>query len=258
MNLSLRCCIRNILIIMISLFLGCSSNKINLNISPEERFDSAKKLFDKKDFSRAKIQFQILTMNYPGTMIADKSQYYLADSHFGLKEYILAASEYEKMIRNYPSSEFVDDSQFKLGLCFYELSPGYALDQKYTISAINEFQKFLESYPVSDLKPDVEKKLAECRLKLAKKEFKNAELYRKRAFYDSAIIYYDEVINNFYDTVYAEEALYRKGFCLLKTDKFESAQQLFELFMVKYPESRIADSVKNYLIEIQEKMSVQR
>lgn len=258
MNLNLRCCVPNLIIILIILSLGCASNKLNLNISPEERFESAKKLFDKNEFSRAKIQFQILTMNYPGTRVADKSQFYLAESHYGLKEYILAASENEKLIRNYPNSDFVDDAQFKLGMCFYELSPGYALDQKYTISAINEFQKFLEEHPTSELKQNVETKLSECRLKLAKKEFRNAELYRKRDFWEAAIIYYDEVINNFYDTIYAEEALFRKGYCLMKNDKLESAQKLLEVFMAKYSNSRFAGSVKNYLIEIQEKMSAQR
>ncbi len=223
-------------------------------MTPEERFDAAIEIFEKKEYSKAKVQFQILTLNYMGTLIADKSQYFLAESHFGLKEYIIAASEYEKLVRNYPRSEFVDDAQYKLGLCFYELSPIYSLDQKYTIMALNELQKFLEEYPGSNLKSEGEKILAKCRAKLAKKDFRNAEQYRKSSFFSAAIIYYDEVLDNFYDTPYAEEALYRKGFCLMKLQKWEEAQQLYEVFLAKYPDSRFAESVKDDLRIIQTKL----
>jgi len=222
-------------------------------MTPEERFDAAKKYYDKEDYMRAKTQFQILVMNYPGTKIADKAQFHLAESHFGSKEYILGAAEYEKMIRNYPSSDYVDDAQFKLGMCYYELSPGYALDQKYTYSAINEFQRFLEEYPNSDLKPEVEEKLFECRNKLAKKDFRNGDLYRKMAYYEAAIVYFDEVLQNYYDTDVAEDALYWKGECLMKLQKWEEAEQVFQIFVAKYPESRFVSSVKDGLRDIQKK-----
>lgn len=237
---------------------GCSSNKLNPNLGPDERLKIAKALLDKGDYLRAKSQFTILTMNYPGTKIADKAQYYLGESHFGSKEYILAASEFEKLIRNYPNSEFVDDAQYKLGMCYYELSPNYQLDQKYTLNAIVEFQKFLEEYPTSDLRDEVEKKLSECRDKLARKEFGNAEIYRKMAYFNAAVIYYDLVLSNYYDTPYAEKALYNKGICLEKVEKWEEAEKVFELFMAKYPKSHYVSSVKSELRSLQDKISQEK
>lgn len=242
-------------VLFIVFSIGCSSNKINPNVTPDERFDIAMKLLEKGNYLRARTQFQILTLNYPGTKIADKSQFYLAESHFGSKEYILAASEYEKMIRNYPNSELVDDAQYKLGMCYYELSPNYQLDQKYTISAINEFQKFLEEYPSSDLKEEVSSKLEESRMKLARKEFSNAEQYRKLGYYPSALIYYDIVLNNYYDSPFAEEAMFRKGETHMKMEKWEEAQKIFEVFVVKYRDSRFTPSVKEFLRTIPEKIA---
>ncbi len=222
------------------LLIACSSNKFKANMSSDERFQLAKELLDKGDFLPAKTQFQILVLNYPGTQIADKSQFFLAESHFGLKEYILAAAEYEKMIRNYRQSELVDDAQYKVGMCYYELSPGFALDQQYTMQAIVEFQRFLEEYPGSELRPEVERRYAESRNKMAKKEFRNAILYRKMGYCYSAVIYFNEFLKNYYDTEYAEEAHYRKGECLIKLKNWEEAKEVLQEFLEKYPSSRFA------------------
>ncbi len=234
-------------VLLLFLFTGlaCSSSKIRPNMTPEERLEVAKKMLEKGDYLQAKTQFTILVLNYPGTPIADDAQYYLAEAHFGLKEYILAAAEYEKLVRNYPQSPFVDDAEYKMGLCYYELSPHYGLDQKYTIQAIQYFQRFLEDFPDSPYRKDAEKKLMELRTKLAKKEFKNAELYRKLGYYQSAVIYYDEVLNNYYDTPYAEKALFRKGESLYKLGKYQEADQVFSVFEQRYPESPYISEVKH-------------
>ena len=237
--------------------IGCSSNKINPNVTPEERYDIAMKLLEKGSYMKARTQFQILTLNYPGTKIADKSQFQLAESHYGSKEYILAGSEYEKMVRNYPNSELVDDAQYKLGMCFYELSPNYQLDQKYTINAINEFQKFLEEYPTSELKDEVTSKLEESRMKLARKEFSNAEQYRRLGYYTPAVIYYDIVLQNYYDSPFAEEAMFRKGEVQMKLKKWEEAQKIFEVFVVKYRDGRFTPAAKDHLRDIPQKMAEQ-
>lgn len=206
-------------------------------MTPEERFAAAKELLDQGDYIPAKTQFQILILNHPGTDIADDSQYFLAEAHFGLKEYILAAAEYQKLIRNYPHSELVDDAQYKVGMSYYELSPGYALDQKYTMMAIVEFQRFLEDFPGSTLRQEVFEKLTEARNKLAKKDLKNGNLYRRQGFYQAAIIYFDELLANYYDTEHAEEALFRKGQCLYKMKDWAESQKILEDFVQKYPKS---------------------
>ena len=238
MKFSFRNLLKLIIAIVLLMGLACSSSKFASNMPMEDRFKAAMELLEKGDFLRAKNQFTILVLNYPGTHIADKAQFYLAESYFGLKEYILAAAEYQKLVRNYPQSEFVDDSQYKVGLSYYELSPGYALDQNYTQIAVVEFQRFLEEFPTSDLRPKVEEMMSTARYKLAKKEFKSASLYNKSGNYRAAFIYYDEFLKTYYDTDFAEEALFRKGECQFKIEKWEDAIATFEEFAKKYPESR--------------------
>ena len=238
MKCGLRKMIKFVILLILLTSIACSSHKFASNMAMDERFEVAMKLLEKGDYLGAKTQFTILVLNYPGTQIADKAQFYLAESHFGLKEYIIAASEYEKLGRNYPQSDLVDDAQYKIGLSYYKLSPGYALDQNYTIQAVKEFQTFLEEFPTSDIRPKVEELLTTSRNKLAKKEFKAANLYRKMGHYNAAIIYFNEFLKVYYDTDFAEEALFRKGESLNKVENWEEAQKTFEEFVKKYPDSK--------------------
>ncbi|OFY66347.1 MAG: hypothetical protein A2Y71_15915 [Bacteroidetes bacterium RBG_13_42_15] len=233
--------ILNMLILQL-LLIACHKQQVNLReMSPEEQLEYAMKFFEKKDYQKAKMQLTIVVLNNPGSGIIEKAQFFLGESYFNSKEYILAIEEYEKLLRSLPQSPYVDDARFKVGMCYYKLSPGYALDQEYTIKAITQFQYFLEEFSNSDLKPQVEEKLLECRNKLAKKKFKSGELYRKMGYYRSALIPFDGVLSNYTDTDYADDALYWKGECLRKLGEMEESKKAFLDLLNNYDKSEFVN-----------------
>jgi outer membrane protein assembly factor BamD len=227
---------------------GCGRQNLSSPaLNPADQFAAAKKVFDKKDYFKAKSLFTLLVLNNPAGDTFERAQYYLAESNYGLKEYVEAISEYEKLIRSMPQSSFVDDAQYKIGLCYYTLAPGYALDQDYTQKAIAQFQQFLEDFPDSDLRPVAENKLSECRAKLAKKEFATGELYTKMGYFRAAIISFDVILADYYDTPYADAALFLKGECHLKMGETEPADLAFRTLLVKYPDSQYRSKAESKL-----------
>ena len=44
----------------------------------------------------------------------------------------MAAYEFSKLVKNMPASEFVPDAQYMLAESYFQLSPNFTLDQKYT------------------------------------------------------------------------------------------------------------------------------
>ncbi|NQT24281.1 outer membrane protein assembly factor BamD [candidate division KSB1 bacterium] len=245
--------IRNIFgLFFIGLFVflaGCNRDVVNLReMTPEEQFNYAKRIYDREDYYKAKMQFTVVALNNAGSKNIDKTQYYLADSHFHLKEYIQAIAEFEKLIRSMPQSEYVDDARYKVGMCYFKLSPGYALDQEYTLKALSQFQMFLDEFPDSELRPEVDTRYKECREKLAKKEYKSGELYQKMGQYPAAIIYYEHVVREFTDTSFIDDALYHKGECHIKMHQLEEAETAFSNLIRKYSDSSFAqkaDSKRN-------------
>jgi outer membrane protein assembly factor BamD len=228
--------------------LACAGrHQLLKSASPADSFAKAKAVFDKKDYFKSKNLFTVIVLNNPAGETFEAAQYYLAESHFFLKEYIEAIAEYEKLIKSMPRSAYVDDSQYKIGLCYIKLSPGYALDQEYTYKAIDQLQKFLEEYPDSELKAEGEKRLAECREKLARKEYKTGELYTKMGYYKAAIISFDVVLEEYYDTSFADDALYMKAVSHLKLGEIEPADLAFRSLVVKYPDSPYRSKAENRL-----------
>ena len=247
-----------VLVLVFGFVSGCNKKSVNLReVPPEQQFEYAKGLYDKKDYEKAKFQFTVILLNNPGHAVIEDAQFYLAESYFGLGEYVLAISEYEKLIRSMPQSEYIDDARYKVGLSYYKLSPGYALDQEYTHKAISQFQQFLEENPESDLKEKVEEQLLECRFKLAKKEFKAGEQYRKMGYYKAAVIYFGAVIEKFYDTDFIAEALFWKGECHKKMNEWDEAEAAFKRVLDKYPQSPWAIKIEDRLTEIESKRALE-
>ncbi|RPI01463.1 MAG: outer membrane protein assembly factor BamD [Calditrichaeota bacterium] len=226
-------------------FLACSQHKISATATEEERMNAALKLFEKGDYFEAKTQFRILTLSNSGSIIADKAQFYLADCHFNMKEYILSASEYERLLKVYPSSEYTDDAKFKIGLSYFKLSPKSGLDQDYTDQAITHFQEFLEDYHSSNLAPEVDKYLQQARNKLAEKIYLSADLYRKMSYYQAANIYFNKVIEEYYDTDFAALALYWIADNNRAMHQYTQAFEIFDEFLLKYPDHDWVNRAQN-------------
>ena len=238
------------LLILIVVQFGCKSYNVRPNLTAEKRIELARLMFNNKDYVEAKTQYKILTLNNPGLRFIDEAQFFLAECHFNIKEYILAADEYSRLTRLYPKSPWVDDAYFKIALCNYKLSPKPALDQKYTKLAVLHFAAFIEDFPNSEIIPEAERLLKRCRTKLDEKEFKAGDLYRKLNINHAALVYFDSVLETYYDTKYAKDALFLRGESLYELDRKVEADKAFKEFIAKYPQSKLVSKAKSRIKEI--------
>ena len=221
-------------IITLILF-ACSSTKDTTNMTPEDRLDYAKSLYDQEDYEEAIKEFDAIILQYPGSAIVDDAQYYLSMSRFNRGEYILAAYQFSRLIKGMPSSEFLADAQFMLADCYYELSPNYTLDQKYTKKAIEEFQVYIDVFPLNQKVTEAEAKIKELNDKLAKKDYETARIYEKLQYYTAAIMYYDDVMEVYHDTQFAPLASYNKINLLVNRERNYDALTEVNKFLEKYP-----------------------
>ena len=127
------------------------------------------------------------------------------------------------------------------------------MDQEYTLKALRQFQNLIEAYPEGAYRQNAEERLNDLRKKLARKQLMGGNVYRKMGIYDSAIIYYDILLEKYYDTPLAEEALYWKSVSLYKLKNYEEALTNFTVFLEKYPKSKYSGTVKAKISEIQDR-----
>ena len=231
---------------------GCGSSIDTTDMSPEQRLQYAISVYNDEDYVEAQKEFEAILLQYPGSNIADDAQYYLGMTRFQKGEYILAAYEFSKLIKNMPASEFVPQAQFNLAESYYQLSPNYNLDQKYTKKAIEEFQAFIDFFPLNEKVAEAERKINELNDKLAHKEYSIAVIYEKMDYYAAALKYFEDVFETYHDTEYGPMALYKRILLLLDRDKEDEAVADMKKFLDKYPENENADDVKSLLNSHQE------
>ncbi|MEJ2635798.1 MAG: outer membrane protein assembly factor BamD [Calditrichia bacterium] len=245
-----------VLFLILSIGLISCSPKVNKKeMDAQTYFEYAKKLFDKGKYLQAITEFNVVVLKFSGSPIVDDAQFYLAESHYKNDEYLIAVAEYQKLVDDYPESPYVEEAFYKMGLSYSELSQRPALDQEYTTKALRQLQNFVEAYPDGKFRPEAEKAIARLRAKLARKQLLGGDVYRKMGIYDSAIIYYDIILDTYYDTPVAENAMFWKAACQYKLNKYDEAISNFSAFLEKYPNSKYADRAKSNITEIQEKLS---
>ena len=245
-------------ILFFIVFAGCSSSIDTTNMSAQDRLAYAIKLYNDEDYLEAVNELQAILLQYPGSTISDDAQYYLAKTRFAREEYIMAAFEFSKLIKNMPASPFVPESQFMLAECYFQLSPNFNLDQKYTTKAISEFQAFIDFFPTNEKVPEAEKKINELNEKLAKKTYTIAQIYEKLDYYKAAIIYFDDVIDTYHDTPYAKMALYDKIKALVDRDENNQAVAEIDKYIEKYPDDQNVNELKNLKTKLENQLSSSR
>jgi outer membrane protein assembly factor BamD len=198
----------------------------------EEAFKEGLNLFEDKEYAEALSYFDMIKLQFPGSGIADKAQYYTAEINFVRKEFILASFNYNRVRTVYPGSEFAKISLYKAGLSQYLMSSDYHKDQEYTLKAIKTLQDYQFYYSEKDsLYNETEKMILECRNKLGEKDFMIAELYKTLESPRSALIYYESVLKNYDDTKYYEPSIFGKIemlYWMKKTDEAKNAELTYK------------------------------
>lgn len=239
-------CIIFALCLSAAIFSSCSSSKKDkeLNDDPEKAYEIAYKKYHNGDYYDAIEDFGLIKLKYSGTKVIDKAIYYLGMSYYARKEYVLGAYEFEYLLKNYPGSELSLKARYQLAMCYYGLSPVYNLDQTYTKYAIQEFRNFMDLYPKDPQSLEAEKRIIELKNKLALKEYKAAEQYMVLGNYKSAIIYYDALLDEYFETDLADDALYGKIQALVAKKKYDDVKKEIERFEAKFKGSELLSKVE--------------
>jgi outer membrane protein assembly factor BamD (BamD/ComL family) len=74
-------------------------------------------------------------------------------------------------------------------------------------------------------------------------------------YYKAATYYFDQVLEKFHDTQYAEPSLLKKAEALTYRKKFADAKEAIDRFFEKYPESTLKSGAVHLREEIETKLS---
>lgn len=151
--------------------------------------------------------------------LAPKAQYKLGLVLKGLLRYYEAEEEFNKVVSRYPDSEWASAAKFQIASCRASLSKGAAYDQGAAQEAKERFEDFVKEHPDAVLSLDAQKNIDQIREKEAQASYDIGRFYEKQKAFDSAKIYYNDIIDNHSESPWAKEASARLQIMEQKNEK---------------------------------------
>ena len=225
------------------------SNPFDDNIAYKTRFDDGLAFFEEENYVKASQQFNIIVDRASHTDLGDDALFFLAESYFLNKDYDLALVEFEKLVSRMGFSPYIEKSRWRICETLMLLSPNFYHDQESSKKAISQIQEFLDDFPNSEYSKDADKLINELRTRLAEKNMETGKLYFKLKAYDSAIVSYKIVVNEFYDTKFFNDANMEIIRCLALQNKSDEAKQYLTDLEINV-KSIVTDSFKEQALSV--------
>lgn len=218
---------------------ACSHGfRVNRYKSNEALFRAGIVEFQKKKFDHAVLAFEKLTLDLPARdTLLPTAHWYLARSHAGRKEHLLAAQAYNRLAESFATDSLADDALFEAAREYQAMWRRPTLDAQYGEQALQAYQSLLGLYPDTDRKGDAEKSINLLQEWFADKDYQSGMYYLRRKAYDSAIIYFKDVVKNYPQTDKAREAYLRLASSYDAIRYREDKKEVCVTLLDKYPKN---------------------
>jgi len=202
-------------------------------------FQAAMKEYNAKHYDNSAKAFERLTTDLPARdPRVPLAYFYLAKSQEKSGDRLLAGKSYSRIYEQFPDDTLADDGLYSSGLAYEAMWRKPELDAEYGQSALTQFQTLQALYPNSPLLPKATEQLSKLDEWFATKDFLTGRHYLKRKAYDSAIIYFKDVIR-----LHPSAAVTRRAYLLLHEaygaiNYKDDARDLCDSMRKAYPSDR--------------------
>ena len=164
---------------------------------------------DNGDVIYAARKFNEVEIIYPQSIWAPRASLMAAYAYYSQSYFDDSIIELNRFLKKYPKNENLDYAYYLLGLSYYDQMIDETKDTQLIFKAKNYFEKILNDYPNTDFALDSKFKLELIMELLAAKEMYLARYYIEREKWVPAINRFQVVVNDYDETIFIEEALFR-------------------------------------------------
>lgn len=230
------------LLLFLFLLSACSTDQnkniekkkvIELEILYKEAFNN----FEKGDYETAVKLFELVEKDYSYTSWASQSLLMRSFIYYDTSNYIRALENLQRFKKKYAGNKNMDYAEYLIGLCLFEQINFSYLSQQTTELALKQFNLIIKEYPDSKYVSDVKFKIDLLREQLASKEIYIARYYAKRKKWLPAMYRLNNILKNYQDTIFIEEALHRLVEINYSIGNVESAKKYASILGYNYNNS---------------------
>ncbi len=209
---------KNLIFILFFIFiLSCSKKEQevttlkekNLETQMIEVYNQAMQELERGDVIYAGKKFSEAELLYPQSVWAPRAVLMSAYGYFTQGYYSDAINDLERFLVKYKNHPNTDYAYYLLALSHYDQIVDEKKDMKEIIQAKKYFELIIKEYPNTEYANDSNFKLELIVEIMASKEMYLARYYIEREKWIPAINRFKNIVNNYDNTIYIEEALHR-------------------------------------------------
>ena len=205
----------NFLIILI-IFSSISCSKTEKKVVENKKtfpletlYRQAYESFEIGNYTRAIELFERVEKDYSYTEWAPKALLMRAYIYYDTNDYIKALTYLQRFKKYNSGHKNIAYAEYLIAICLFEQINLPALTQENTKLALEQFNKIIKNYPKSTYAEDAKFKIDLIYEQLAAKEMYLARYYAKRKKWAPALYRLDNIVKNYQNTIFIEEALHR-------------------------------------------------
>jgi len=164
---------------------------------------------DKGDYFYSAKKFLEAEILMPQSDWAPKSALMASYAFYSQNYYSLAIENIQRYIITYPKNKNQAYARYLLAMCYYETIEGEKKDLAPLKLSKNEFENVIKNFPDTDYAYDSKFKIELINNVLASKDVYIGRHYIKKQKWVAALNRFKGVLQNYENTIYAEEALHR-------------------------------------------------
>ncbi|MCC7519645.1 MAG: outer membrane protein assembly factor BamD [Verrucomicrobiae bacterium] len=153
--------------------------------------------------------FEQVIKNGPYSPYAAMSQIKIGFARENQRKWDDAVKAYQDLIRKYPKSDLADDAQFQIGYAWMLAARQADYDQTATNKAITAFEDYITKYPKSEKIEQARENIQKLRAEQGLGLMRVAEFYDRQRKTESALIYYNSVVQKYPGSELARRAARR-------------------------------------------------
>ena len=151
--------------------------------------------FQRRHWDNAVAGFERLTTTLPARdTLLPRAYWYLARSQQGRREWLLAAQSFQRVVEGFPEDTLADDAQLEMARSYRRLWRKPTLDAQYGETALAAYRQLPGLFPDSPLASVANAEAQGLEEWFAIKNYEIGMHYLRRKMYDSALIYFRDVM----------------------------------------------------------------
>jgi outer membrane protein assembly factor BamD len=201
--------------LILFLLMSCSKKELELKNIPADKeksfeiYKEAVEAMNDGDFLYASKKFSEAEGILPQIEFSAKASLMSSYCLYLINFYPEATANLERFLTQYPANKNVAYAHYLIALALYEQILDEKKDIKILIRSKEKAQYFIQNFPDTDYALDLKFKLNLINNQLAAKEMYIAKYYITRQKWIPAIKRLKDIVDNYSETVFIEEALHR-------------------------------------------------